>query len=287
MKIVTFEYDNDVQVGIISEDGKFVIPANKYETMYDLIQQTDFEELLAIARVDMGAVPLDQVKILAPITHPRNDIICLGINYKSHDDELPDEYVPEKIVQRQVPVYFSKRVDRTVDPEGTIDGHFNVVKELDYECELAVIIGKEAKDVEEKDAADYVFGYTIINDVTARDVQVAHKQWYFGKSLDGFCPMGPCVLTADSVPFPPKLSICSRVNGELRQDSNTELFIHGIAEVVAELSRGMTLKAGTIIATGTPAGVGMGFDPPKFLKPGDTVECEIEGIGILKNIIGE
>lgn len=99
--------------------------------------------------------------------------------------------------------------------------------------------------------------------------------------------MGPCVLTADSVPFPPKLSICSRVNGELRQDSNTELFIHGIAEVVAELSRGMTLKAGTIIATGTPAGVGMGFDPPKFLKPGDTVECEIEGIGILKNIIGE
>ena len=134
---------------------------------------------------------------------------------------------------------------------------------------------------------EYLFGYTVLNDVSARELQTGHGQWYFGKSLDGFCPMGPCVLTADSVPFPPKLSICSRVNGELRQDSNTELFIHGIAEVVAELSRGMTLKAGTIIATGTPAGVGMGFDPPKFLKPGDTVECEIEGIGILKNIIGE
>ena len=158
MKIVTFEYDSDVQVGIISEDGKFVIPANKYNNMYELIQQADFEELLAIARVDMGAVPIDQVKLLAPITHPRNDIICLGINYKSHDDELPDEYVPEKIVQRQVPVYFSKRVDRAVDPDGTIDGHFNVVKELDYECELAVIIGKEARDVAEKDAGDYVFG---------------------------------------------------------------------------------------------------------------------------------
>lgn len=285
MKIVTFEYDNDVQVGIISEDGKFVIPANKYECVYDLIQQTDFEELLAIARVDMGAVPLDQVKILAPITHPRNDIICLGINYKSHDDELPDEYVPEKIVQRQVPVYFSKRVDRTVDPEGIIDGHFNVVKELDYECELAVIIGKEAKDVEEKDAADYVFGYTIINDVTARDVQVAHKQWYFGKSLDTFAPMGPCIVTADEFDFPPALSIQCRVNGELRQDSNTKYLVHGIPYIISELSKGMTLRAGTIIATGTPAGTGIGLNPPQFLKSGDVVECSIEGIGTLRNTV--
>ncbi|MDD6569922.1 MAG: fumarylacetoacetate hydrolase family protein, partial [Acidaminococcus sp.] len=217
--------------------------------------------------------------------HPRNDIICLGINYKSHDEELPDDYVPEKIVQRQVPVYFSKRVDRATDPDGIIDGHFNVVKELDYECELAVIIGKEAKNVEEKDAADYVFGYTIINDVTARDVQVAHKQWYFGKSLDTFAPMGPCIVTADEFPFPPALHLTCKVNGQLRQDSNTKYLVHGIPYIISELSKGMTLRAGTIIATGTPAGTGIGMNPPQFLKSGDVVECSIEGIGTLRNVV--
>ena len=152
---------------------------------------------------------------------------------------------------------------------------------------LAVILKKDSKDVALEDVEDYIFGYTIMNDVSAREVQTAHRQWYFGKSLDGFTPLGPWIVTADSVEFPPKLRIQSRVNGELRQDSNTEQFIHGIAEVVSELSRGMTLKAGTIIATGTPAGVGMGFDPPRFLKPGDVVECVIEGIGTLKNPVVE
>ena len=134
---------------------------------------------------------------------------------------------------------------------------------------------------------DYIFGYTIMNDVSAREVQTGHKQWYFGKSLDGFTPLGPWILTVDAVEFPPKLSIQSRVNGELRQDSNTELFIHGIEDVICELSSGMTLKAGTIIATGTPAGVGMGFEPPRFLVPGDVVECIIEGIGTLRNTVAE
>ena len=165
--------------------------------------------------------------------------------------------------------------------------HKELTSQLDYEAELAVILKKDAKDVALEDVEDYIFGYTIMNDVSAREVQTAHRQWYFGKSLDGFTPLGPWIVTADSVEFPPKLRIQSRVNGELRQDSNTEQFIHGIAEVVSELSRGMTLKAGTIIATGTPAGVGMGFDPPRFLKPGDVVECVIEGIGTLKNPVVE
>lgn len=285
MKIVTYAYDQDVQVGVISDDGKYVYPANKYSNMYELIQESDFEELLSINRMALGGVPLDQVKILAPLTHPRNDIICLGINYKSHDEELPDDYVPEKIVKRQVPVYFSKRVDRATDPDGIIDGHFNVVKELDYECELAVIIGKEARNVEEKDAGDYVFGYTIINDVTARDVQVAHKQWYFGKSLDTFAPMGPFIVTADEFPFPPALHLTCKVNGQLRQDSNTKYLVHGIPYIISELSKGMTLRAGTIIATGTPAGTGIGMNPPQFLKSGDVVECSIEGIGTLRNVV--
>ena len=168
-----------------------------------------------------------------------------------------------------------------------IPSHRDIVEDLDYEAELAVIIGKEASHVKPEDVKDYIFGYTVINDVSARTLQNRHKQWYFGKSLDGFLPMGPCIATVDSIPYPPKLVIQSRVNGELRQDSNTELLIFGIDHVVSELSQGMTLKPGTIIATGTPAGVGMGFDPPRFLKPGDVVECSVEGIGTIKNTVLE
>ena len=154
MKIVTMLNDGQEQVGILSEDGKSVIPANKYADMPDLMAHSDFEELLAISRMGVAAVPIERVKILAPITEPANDIICLGINYASHDEELPQEYTEEKIQKRDVPVYFSKRVTRCVDPDGAIDGHFDIVSKLDYECELAVIIGKDCKDVSEKEAPD-------------------------------------------------------------------------------------------------------------------------------------
>jgi 2-keto-4-pentenoate hydratase/2-oxohepta-3-ene-1,7-dioic acid hydratase in catechol pathway len=166
-----------------------------------------------------------------------------------------------------------------------IQSHPGLVERLDYEAELAVIIGKTARNVPAADAEQYIFGYTILNDVSARVLQTAHKQWYFGKSLDGFTPIGPCIVTADEICFPPALPIRTRVNGELRQDSTTDLLITGIADIIAELSSGMTLLPGTIIATGTPSGVGMGFDPPKFLKSGDVVECEIEGIGVLRNTV--
>ena len=144
-----------------------------------------------------------------------------------------------------------------------------------------MVLGKAARDVKAADAADYMFGYTILNDVSARDLQTGHKQWYFGKSLDGFTPMGPVLVTADEIAYPPALEITSRVNGELRQKSNTALLITSIGQILEELTGGMTLLPGTIIATGTPAGVGMGFDPPRFLQSGDTVECAIEGIGTL------
>ena len=134
-----------------------------------------------------------------------------------------------------------------------------------------------------EEAFDYVFGYTVINDVSARNVQMGHSQFFFGKGLDGFTPIGPWIVTEDEFERPPKLDICTYVNGELRQKSNTEMLIRGVAELIEELSQGMTLKAGTIIATGTPAGVGMGFDPPKYMVPGDVVRCEIEGIGVLEN----
>jgi len=161
------------------------------------------------------------------------------------------------------------------------------VDSLDYEAEFAVVIGKDAKNVAEEDVYEYLLGYTIINDVSARNLQTRHKQWYFGKGLDGFTPMGPCIVTKDHFTWPPHVPVRSYVNGELRQNGNTEQLIFDVAHVVSELSQGMTLKAGTIIATGTPAGAGMGFVPPRFLKKGDEVVCEIEGIGRITNVVGE
>ena len=166
-------------------------------------------------------------------------------------------------------------------------GHFDLVDSLDYEVELAVVLGKDAKNVTQETAMDCVFGYTILNDVSARNLQTGHKQWYFGKSLDGFAPMGPCIVTREEFAWPPAQAIRAWVNGELRQEAVTDQLIFSIPHILQELSRGMTLQAGTIIATGTPAGVGMGFDPPKFLKAGDVVRCEIEGIGTLENPVGE
>ena len=215
------------------------------------------------------------------------DVICLGINYMAHAEESA-RYKKEAFGgERPFAVYFSKRVSEATGTGAEIPSHKELVQDLDYEAELAVIIGKDAKNVPVSEVKNYIFGYTVINDVSARTLQTRHKQWYFGKSLDGFLPMGPCIVTAEEFPYPPRLSIQSRVNGELRQDSSTELMIFGIDHVVSELSAGMTLKAGTIIATGTPAGVGMGFDPPRFLKPGDVVECSIEGIGTLVNRVSE
>lgn len=294
MKLITYEKNKKEQVGILNTAETHIYPISSfglsYRTMKELIQMiTEEEKSLLSASADRipeevsGSLPKEDVRLLAPIPCPDQDVICLGINYMAHADEASRYKEDAFGGERPYPIYFSKRVNRAVADGEPILSHADLVDSLDYEAELAVIIGKEAKDVKEADASEYVFGYTVLNDVSARNVQTRHKQWYFGKSLDGFTPMGPCVLTADAVPFPPKLAISSKVNGELRQNSNTELLIFGIAHVISELTRGMTLKAGTIIATGTPAGVGMGFQPPKFLKPGDMVECMIEGIGSITN----
>jgi len=221
----------------------------------------------------------------APIIYPVQDIVCLGVNYIEHAKESARFKKEVFGGDRPFPVYFSKRVNEAVADGGEIPAYVGLVDSLDYESELAVIIGKDAKNVIEEEAFDYIFGYTIVNDVSARNIQTRHSQWYLGKSLDGFTPMGPCIVTKDEFDMPPKVAVRSYVNGELRQNSNSELLITGIAHIIAELSRGMTLKAGTIISTGTPSGVGMGFDPPRFLKPGDVVVCEIEGIGKITNEI--
>ena len=282
MKLVTYLHNGKEAVGVLSENGTAVHPL-PFPDMNALIEAPR-EQLLAAAEAAKGALPLAAVTLLAPIPRPRQDIICLGMNYRDHLTEAAN-YDSAFAKERPVTVYFSKRVSQAVAPEGFIESHPGRVERLDYEAELAVIIGRTVKNVKAADAADYIFGYTILNDVSARLLQTTHKQWYFGKGLDGFTPMGPCITTADEIAFPPALRISSRVSGELRQDSTTDLLITSIADIIEELSSGMTLLPGTIIATGTPAGVGMGFDPPKFLKPGDVVECSIEGIGTLRNTV--
>ena len=285
MKLITYAYKDKEQVGILTEDEKKVIPVEKYKTMTDLVKNSTSKELLEIASKKEDQLDFSQVELLAPIPIPDQDLICLGINYHAHSDEIAHSFGKEQLKKRSVPIYFSKRVNRAVDPEGYVDGHFDIVDSLDYEAELAVVIGKTAKNVKEEDAEEYIFGYTIVNDISARNIQTAYKQWYFGKSLDDFTPMGPYIVTKDEISFPPELDITCKINGELRQNSNTKLLVHGIAHIISELSQGMTLLPGTIIVTGTPGGVGMGMNPPCFLKSGDEMVCGIEKLGELKNTI--
>ena len=299
MKLVTCLYDGKERVGLLSSHGTLEAPTRgvvflPYPDMNALIEDagtdwksTRWDSLKEYFYHDRETVSLEEVTILAPIPRPRQDVICLGMNYQAHAVEAAQYDAEAFAKERPTAVYFSKRVSRAGDPDGVIPRYKGLVQRLDYEAELAVIIGKTARNVQAADAEDYIFGYTVLNDVSARDLQTGHKQWYRGKSLDGFTPMGPCILTADDsrAAFPPALDISCKVNGQERQKSNTSLLIHSIPEILAELTDGMTLLPGTIIATGTPAGVGMGLDPPEFLQYGDTVECAIEHIGVLRSTV--
>ena len=285
MKLVTYRENGAEQVGALTKDGTAILPlpVPDMNTLIETMTLSQLSSAVTAAEGSGASVALADVELLAPIPRPRQDVLCLGMNYKAHASEAAKYDADAFTKEKPAAVYFSKRVSEAVAPGGVIQSHQDLVERLDYEVELAVILGKTAKHVKAAEAGDYIFGYTVLNDVSARDVQTGHKQWYFGKSLDGFTPMGPCIVTADEIAFPPALGISSTVNGEPRQDSNTSLFLNSIQDVLEELTAGMTLLPGTIIATGTPAGVGMGFDPPKFLKPGDTVSCTIEGIGTLTN----
>lgn len=262
------------------EDMNALIKGFTAELKEKLKQLAENEDVLQKA-----AVSLPEIKLLAPIVHPLQDVICLGINYDAHAQEagrFSDEAFGG---ERPYTIYFSKRVNRATATGETVPSYSGLVESLDYEAELGVIIGRDVKAVTSSNARDYIFGYTVINDISARNLQTRHKQWYLGKSLDGFTPMGPCIVTADEIGDEQNLAIRCMVNGELRQSSNTKYMIQTVCGAVAELSQGMTLQAGTIIATGTPAGVGMGMTPPQFLKHGDSVVCEIEKIGCLENSI--
>jgi len=298
MKLVTYTAEDSVdRLGVISRDGEWVFPLKTagidYKSMLQLIHEISDSELQLIDYISVqdplrvsGAAQLGEVRFLPPISDPEQDIICLGLNYGEHVKESAAFH--NGAIAAAAPakaVYFSKHANRMTTSGDPIPSHSDMVTELDYECELAVILRKDADHILPKDVKDCIFGYAVFNDVSARNIQTEHGQWFFGKSLDGFSPMSTAILTADSVFYPPELGVRSYVNGELRQDSNTSQFIHSIDEIVSELSCGMILRSGTIISTGTPAGAGMGFHPPKFLKPGDEVICEIDGIGLLKNTV--
>lgn len=286
MKLITYQIEAHEFIGILKEDNTIVrIPY--YTDMNDLIERIDEDGWKNLRSLDKksGDTRLEEVKLLSPIPHPRQDILCLGLNYTDHAKEAKQYSTEAFSSDKAKAIYFSKRVNECLPDKGTIPAYEKLTQKLDYEVELAVILAKDAFNVKKENVKDYIFGYSVFNDMSARDLQTEHKQWYFGKSLDGFCPMGPCILTSDSVSYPPALRISSYVNGELRQDGNTNMFIHDIDEVVSELSQGMSLKKGTIIATGTPKGVAMGMEKPAFLKKGDVITCQIESIGSLTNTI--
>jgi 2-keto-4-pentenoate hydratase/2-oxohepta-3-ene-1,7-dioic acid hydratase in catechol pathway len=254
--------------------------------MVQLVQ--DYEQLKSKLKAAGNGKPLAGAKVLAPIDAPRRNIFCVGKNYHEHAAEFSksgfDSSAKEGEHAPEAPVVFTKPYSTVIGPGDKIPSHAGVTSQLDYEAEFAVVIGKAGRGIKKADAFKHVFGYTIVNDFTARDLQKLHRQWFLGKALDGFCPMGPYVVTNDELDAQ-NLDVKCWVNGELRQNSNTSLLIFDIPTLIETISAGIELKPGDVIATGTPAGVGIGFNPPRFAKSGDVIRIEIQNIGTLENTV--
>jgi 2-keto-4-pentenoate hydratase/2-oxohepta-3-ene-1,7-dioic acid hydratase in catechol pathway len=289
MRVATFSIAGERRVGLVDLDAQVIAP-------FDFsVDQARSGILALIERNGAGLprtlspIPLAQVEIEAPIPLPRRNIFCVGKNYHEHAHEFArsgfDSSAGAGAIPKH-PIIFSKV------PESVVANHARVLIDpsvstaIDYEAELAVIIGKGGRGISKENALDHVWGYTIVNDVTARDLQGKYSQWLIGKSQDTFCPMGPWAVTRDELDLATTGIRCF-VNEDLRQDSRISLLIFDIPTIIATLSQGITLKPGDIIATGTPVGVGIGFDPPKYLKAGDVVRIEIDGIGTLENRFAE
>jgi len=285
MKFLTYRYDGAERVGALRGD-KVIDLSPLAASMLELIDGGP--DLLAEARklvaAAEGGLALAEIELRAPIPRPRKNIICLGMNYAAHAIEsLRAKGLPEKLPE--YPVFFSKMPTAVNHPNAPVPLMPDVSAQRDWEVELAVIIGRRGRDIPASAALDYVFGYTIMNDVSARDLQTRHQQFFYSKSLDGSAPLGPWIVTADEIPDPHALGIRLRLNGELVQNSTTRDMIFDIPTCIATFSRGITLEPGDIIATGTPAGVGMGMTPQRWLKAGDVMEAEIDGIGVLRNTV--
>jgi 2-keto-4-pentenoate hydratase/2-oxohepta-3-ene-1,7-dioic acid hydratase in catechol pathway len=285
MRLVTYRAGAGSAIGAVTGD-RVVDLSTVAPDMLSLIETGS--DGLAAARAAVAAnaitLPLSQVTLLAPIPRPRKNIVCLGMNYALHAYESARARGKPEVLP-EYPVFFTKAPTSVLGPEAAVPLHESVTDQLDWEVELGFVIGRAARDVSEAEAMRHVFGYTIINDVSARDLQNRHQQFFRAKSLDGCGPMGPWIVTADEIADPHALAIRLRVNGETMQDSSTGDQIFRIPAVISVLSHGMTLDPGDVFATGTPAGVGMGRTPQQWLKDGDVMEAEIEGIGLLRNTV--
>ena len=289
MRLVTFLHNGRQAVGIADEALAQVspLPAEIAPDMLTLIANYDrLKDGLAAAA---GApLPIAELQLLAPIPRPSRNVFCVGKNYHEHAKEFAGsgfdssakEMVPE------APVIFTKPSGTVIGPGASIPNYLDPTDSTDYEGELTVIIGRGGRGITKQDALAHVFGYTIINDVTARTLQHKHRQWFIGKGIDGFCPMGPAIRTADEMPDPTKMQLKTYVNGELRQDASVADLIFDIPTLIECISSVITLEPGDLLATGTPAGVGLGFKPPRFLKKGDVVSIDVSGIGRLENPVG-
>jgi 2-keto-4-pentenoate hydratase/2-oxohepta-3-ene-1,7-dioic acid hydratase in catechol pathway len=285
MMLLTFRHGDRIAIGALQGDA--IVDLSPIAP--DMLALIDMgpEALARVAERAMSApdtLSLQDVTLLSPIPTPRRNVMCLGRNYFEHARESY-EARGQAVELPTHPVIFTKATTTVNGPFDDVPVNPAVSEQMDYEVELAVIIGRRGKNIGRAEAMDFVFGYTVLNDITARDVQDAHKQFFKGKSLDGCCPIGPWIVTADAIPDPHALRLTCRVNDEVRQESNTSDMMFDIPGFIEILSRGMTLMPGDILATGTPAGVGFAMKPPVFLRPGDVVECSIESIGIIRNRI--
>jgi 2-keto-4-pentenoate hydratase/2-oxohepta-3-ene-1,7-dioic acid hydratase in catechol pathway len=289
MRYATFERDSKVSWGVVQAGGVLDLPAAAAaagltdwpETLLAFIQAGpvwwERAGQLAAAAGSASLLPLSGLRLLAPVPQPLRNVFALGLNYAEHAAEgghnAPD-----------APIYFTKATTAVIGPDEPIIADPSVSQKLDWEVELGVILGTGGRRISEADALDHVFGYTVIHDVSARDLQFARSgQWFLGKSFDTGCPMGPWIVSADEIGDPQNLDLCLRVNGVEKQSSNTRYMIFPVAKILADLSSVLTLQAGDIISTGTPSGIGGSREPPEYLQPGDVTEAEVSGIGLLRN----
>ncbi|MBA4788996.1 MAG: fumarylacetoacetate hydrolase family protein [Rhizobiales bacterium] len=289
MRLATFSKSGAPALGIVDGERLLdVAAAGGPDSMQAVITGGDAALSALRALVDAAPadawVPLAGLTLLAPIPRPAKNVFCVGRNYKAHIEEgARARGVP--LVFPTVPEFFSKPVTAVTGPDSDIRLDTRLTQQLDYEVELALVIGKTCRDIPVEEAMSAVFGYTVLNDVTARDLQKRHHQWFKGKGLDTYCPIGPWIVTADAFGDPSGRRVTLRVNGETRQDSSTADLLFNVATIVSVLSQGLTLEPGDIVATGTPAGVALGMTPQRWLVDGDVVEAEVEGVGILRNTV--
>jgi 2-keto-4-pentenoate hydratase/2-oxohepta-3-ene-1,7-dioic acid hydratase in catechol pathway len=288
MKIAAYRYQGQVGVGRVAADGQQIEPfqVSPQEAALGALPLVEAQAAGRALPATGQPIALQQVQLLAPIPRPRRNVFCVGKNYHAHAREFAGSGFDSSAKSGgdipSAPIIFSKVPESVIGPNDNILIPAEVSTAIDYEAELTVVIGQGGKGISKADAMKHVWGYTIINDMTARDWQGRHSQWLLGKSFDTFCPMGPWLVTADEMDGQATDVKCW-VNGELRQNANTKDFIFDIPTLIECISAGITLYPGDLIATGTPAGVGIGFKPPKYLKSGDVVRIEIGGIGVLEN----